>query len=109
MCIRDSCGVVHIHVGKLHVGIILCDTRDGIAPQPRGGKDICLINACKALIPLACGFEGKACDALHLIIVVIHDVLGICDVVAALLAKVNVAGQLAQDKNVEVIANDLVL
>ena len=59
--------------------------------------------------PLARRFKRKARDALHLIIVVIHQVGGIGDVVAAALAEIHVSGQFAQDQNIEARTHDFIL
>ena len=93
-----------------HVGVLLADFGDHVLPQLEGFEHIGLVHAGHALATLLRGLEGDVGDALDLGTGVAHGVegfLGAGEVAigghaaAARLAEVDVAGQLADDEDVE--------
>ena len=102
--------VVDVHVVELDVGILGVHLGDDVAPELEGLEHVGLVDAGQLLAALARGLERDVRDALDLRARVAHRVEGLVGALeravgraaaAARLAEVDVAGQLADDQDVE--------
>src|SRR5207247_1038540 len=98
------------HVVELDVGVLLVDFGDDVLPELEGLQHVGLVDAGYTLAALARGLEGDVGDALDLGLRVAHGVEGFFGAgemavdrgaAAARLAEVDVAGELADDEDVQ--------
>lgn len=104
--------VIDIHIGVLNFRVLVLDAVHGLAPYAAGFEHVRLVDRADLLAALHRHFEGAAADALDLVDRVVHIVrAGLAPALVALtavvLAEVDIAGQLAADKDVEAVTDDL--
>ena len=103
-------GVVYIHAGERHVWITSGNISGHFPPQLHGFEHIGFVDRAQLFAALARGSEADMHDAANLALGVAHrvkafalalerPVFGGAD--AARLAKINIAGQFAQNQNIE--------
>ena len=108
-------GVVDQQVLKLHVGVLgVVHAVHHLAPHAGGLQHVALVHARHLVAALAGGLKGLARDALHLVLAILHHVVGALTgraigtgarfVVKALAtAKVHATGELAHEHHVHAL------
>ena len=96
--------IVHEHVGERHVRIVRRHRMHRLPPEARGLQHVRLVHACDPAVALLRHGKSGTGDALDLKAAVplrIERLLSLRAVAAAALTKVNPAGELAHDHDVE--------
>src|SRR5699024_3340067 len=103
--------VVHEHLAVRHVGVLVLQPVHHRAPQAAGVQHVGLVHAAQLFAALAGRLKADAADPLDLVLGVGHDVHRLLFAagqgVGAVLAKVDAAGQLPHDDEVDALGHDL--
>ena len=98
--------IVHIHVRQLDIGVVFRDLDNHLAPQDAGIEYVGLVHRAKLAAALTRNSESHMRDAANFRFAVFHCVeaftlAGVGLARAARLTEIDVAGQFAQDHDVE--------